>query len=484
MDLIAELRRTAARVPAKAAIIHRHQPVSYQRLFSAAETVAGEFRSESAGWKVGLLAARNPEFVAAMLGLMQAGMIAVPLSASLRASELGELAQQLALDEVFIADEFQQMFSADPADREVRFPQLTSGSPVWRRHALSNGAPEARRAELVRRGVTTIRWSSGTTGRAKGIMLTDRAVWARVNAHLEMHGVRESDSILFIVSFDAALPALIAYLFIGACIVLEEAHKIPAMVALAQEHPLTHMVATPFFYQMLMTHTDVDATCFRAVRHYVSTGAPLPVSLSALFRQRMGREINQYYGVGECGPVFFNVSEAVEKRGSAGVLLNGCAAKLVDAEGSENPNSGELWVRGPGLFEGYYEPWQPRETVLSDGWFCTGDLARIDAEGNYWIVGRSKYVINVGGSKVFPWEIEDILLSHPAVEEALVFAVADRRFGEVPHAKVKLRRSESCAEGELLRHANSRLSVLKALRRIEFVSALARTSTGKIIQSQ
>jgi long-chain acyl-CoA synthetase len=483
MDLFSELRRTAVRMPDKTAIVHRHQQISYKRLFSAADVVAREFCRQPAGWKVGVLGARDPEFITAMLGLMQAGVIAVPLSPSLRPSELAELAQQLALDEVFVAEQFQQLFPAGPADREVRLPQMTARSADWRRHVLANGAPEPRRAEVLRRGVTTIRWSSGTTGRAKGIMLTDRAVWARVNAHCEMHGIRESDNILFIVSFDAALPALIAYLSIGAGVLLEEAQNVQSMVALAQRHILTHIHATPFFYQMLMT-SDVDATCFRDVRHYISTGAPLPVSLSALFRRRMDREINQYYGIGECGPVFFNISDAIEKRGSAGVLLSGCEAKLVDAEGEANSDSGELWVRGPGLFEGYYEPWQPSETVLSDGWFCTGDLARIDAEGNYWIVGRSKYIINVGGSKVFPWEIEDILLSHPSVEEAVVFAVADRRFGEVPHAKVKLRPTQACAEGDLLRDVNSRLSVFKALRKIEFVDELARTPTGKVIQSQ
>jgi len=131
------------------------------------------------------------------------------------------------------------------------------------------------------------------------------------------------------------------------------------------------------------------------------------------------------------------------------------------------------------MFEGYYKPWRSRDEVLEDGWFRTGDLARRDADGYYWIVGRTKEVINVGGMKVFPQELEDILLGHPAVEEALVYAAPAPRFGEAPRAQVKLRPGVSSTEKEILDFANANLSVFRMLRGVEFVDEIPKTPTGK-----
>ena len=145
----------------------------------------------------------------------------------------------------------------------------------------------------------------------------------------------------------------------------------------------------------------------------------------------------------------------------------------------EGGEMGELCVRGPEMFDGYYRPWRLRDEVLEDGWFRTGDLARRDADGYYWIVGRVKDVINVGGVKLFPSEVEEVLLSHPAVEEAMVYGAPEPRFGEVAHAKVKLRSGAVCTERDLLQHVNERLSVFKALRSVEFVDEIPKTVTGK-----
>ncbi|MGH7852468.1 MAG: class I adenylate-forming enzyme family protein, partial [Candidatus Binatia bacterium] len=143
--------------------------------------------------------------------------------------------------------------------------------------------------------------------------------------------------------------------------------------------------------------------------------------------------------------------------------------------------SGEVCFRGWCITKGYFDdPEKTAEAIDRDGWFRTGDLVRCDREGYYWIVGRSKHLINIAGAKVFPWEIEDILLSHPDVEEALVYAQSDARFGEVPHAKVRRRPASSRSERDLLRFVNERLSIVKALRKVEFVTELPRTDTGKI----
>ncbi len=161
------------------------------------------------------------------------------------------------------------------------------------------------------------------------------------------------------------------------------------------------------------------------------------------------------------------------------MLLPSWEISFTGRNGSGSSDIGELLVRGPGLFHGYYDPWRLAQDVLVEGWFCTGDLVRCDQDAYYWIGGRSN-LINVGGTKVFPWEIENILMSHSDIEEALVYGQRDARFGEMPHAKVKPRNAAAVSEHELLRYVNERVSILKNLRKVEFVSALPTTTTGKL----
>ncbi|HKY07342.1 MAG TPA: class I adenylate-forming enzyme family protein, partial [Candidatus Binatia bacterium] len=228
------LRETAQKHWDKTCIIYRDVQVSYGALFSGADAVAAQFRdgNTSARRKVGIVSSRDADFMLALLALMQAGAIAVPLSAALREGELAQLVDELALDEVVFSDRFKALFPAGPADQAIDFPTVAGRSSVWIRHPLRRDVEDSRRDELAKRGVATIRWSSGTTGRAKGIMLSDEAVWARIKAHHEMHDVRQTDCILFIVSFDAALPAMLAYLSVGASVVLEEAQNIEWITAI------------------------------------------------------------------------------------------------------------------------------------------------------------------------------------------------------------------------------------------------------------
>src|SRR6185503_6007134 len=143
--------------------------------------------------------------------------------------------------------------------------------------------------------------------------------------------------------------------------------------------------------------------------------------------------------------------------------------------------SGELLVRGTGMFDGYLSPWLPREELLEQGWFHTGDLATRDKDGDYRIVGRSKDMINVSGLKVVPSEIEDVLLSHPEVEEALVFGVAHPRFGEVPRAKIKLVAGSRAHSTEILRYVKDKVAFYKSPRAIEIVDQLPKTLSGKVM---
>ena len=265
----------------------------------------------------------------------------------------------------------------------------------------------------------------------------------------------------------------------GAKLLAEDTGDPDAVSRLIESEKVTHIEAAPSFYATGIKAADWRPEHFRHVRHITTCGAPLPNNVAEEFRQRFGREIVQRYGLTETGPVLVNTSEDERKRGSLGTPAPHCEVRLSPA--AESSASGrEIQVRCPGLFAGYYSPPTPRSSVLTDGWFCTGDLAREDADGFFWITGRAKTMINVGAVKVFPSEIEEILLSDRAVREAYVYAAKDPRFGEVPHARVVLHRGEIRTQKELLQRVNRSLSVFKAVRRIEIVDHLSKTFTGKL----
>ena len=294
--------------------------------------------------------------------------------------------------------------------------------------------------------------------------------------------LRRGDGILWLQAMTGpAMAFIFACLFLGAKIVVSDIMDTQAIPMLIRRHRVVQIQATSLFYRMLLSERDITAEDLRGVKYFVNIGTYLPSTTSDAFQARFGRGISQIYGLVEAGPVAVNFSEDVARRGSIGRAVEGYEIKLAPTHDapSGGDETGELLVRGPGLFDGYYSPWQLRDEVLDDGWLRTGDLARRDADGYYWIIGRVKDMINVGGIKVFPSEIEEVIVSHAMVEEAVVFSAPEPRLGEAPHAKVRLVRGASCSEKDLLQYVNQRLSVFKALRGVEFVEEIPKTVTGK-----
>ena len=179
------------------------------------------------------------------------------------------------------------------------------------------GINEDRQAELARLKIVSIRLSSGTTGRSKGIMISEDAIWWRAECNSVMHEVTSGDCIIYLVAMDLASPHLIAYFVSGATVLVEEAHNFDAIRRICANHRVTHVHTTPLFYQMITTQPGLSCSDFPWIKFFISTGAPLPAAVADGFHEKFGREITQYYGLGECGPVFVNVSNASSKRGDA-----------------------------------------------------------------------------------------------------------------------------------------------------------------------
>jgi len=242
----------------------------------------------------------------------------------------------------------------------------------------------------------------------------------------------------------------------------------------------TFIYGSPIHYD-LMAHDHSD-TQLSSVRIAISTAMYLRNEIAEAFYNRFSLPLSEAYGIIEVGLPCINVDRPRDKRGSVGRILPDYGIRIEDI--GLGDELGAIKLRGKGLLDAYYNPWQTREAIMADGWFATGDLGYLDTDGYLFIQGRSKEIINIGGMKIFPQEVEACLESHPAVQEACVFPYPDKHMGEIPYASVVAAPSAipPPEEEELMAHCSRNLAHFKVPVKIEFVEQLPRTASGKLIR--
>jgi long-chain acyl-CoA synthetase len=229
----------------------------------------------------------------------------------------------------------------------------------------------------------------------------------------------------------------------------------------------------------------VEPDAFAGVRLAVSGAAKMPIETSQLLEDRLGVRVEEGYGLTEASPVVTSATGASAPRGSIGAPLPGVDVRLVDADGSDAliGDAGELWVRGPNVFRGYWqEPEATSSALTPDGWLRTGDIAIVDDNGHLFLVDRAKDLIIVSGFNVFPAEVEDVLIDHPAVEAVAVIGVEHPHSGEAVKAYVVVEEGRSAEEDDLIDWCAARLAQYKCPTKVMFVDELPRGLAGKVLR--
>jgi long-chain acyl-CoA synthetase len=340
--------------------------------------------------------------------------------------------------------------------------------------------------------VAVLQYTGGTTGEPKAAMLTHRCLRANV-AQVAAWNTRAVPSREV---FLTAIPlfhiygltvGLLVGLFEGDLIVLQTRPEIPELLRLIDRYQPTELPGVPALYQGINLSPDVQHHRLRSIRVCISGSAPLHAATARRFEELTGATLVEGYGLTEASPVTHaNPFDGERRVGSIGLPLPGTDQRIVDPATGQtlrSPGSvGELWVRGPQVMAGYYR--QPEETaqVLVDGWLRTGDLAQFDADGYAYLVDRLKDMINVGGMKVYPREVEEVLMSHPEVADAAVVGIPDATHGEVVAAVVVRRPQATVSAEALTEFVRGRIAHYKAPRSIEFRETLPRTGVQKVLR--
>jgi fatty-acyl-CoA synthase len=446
------------------------------------------------GDRIGILANNRVELLDAFFAAGKSGVILVPLGTRLTAHELAYIvrdagARALIYDGAF-ATAVRELRALVTLDRWIALDDLAHPSDLRYVDLLEPRAPSPG-PRLLPEDVYCLLYTSGTTGKPKGVMIPHRMVaWNGYNTALCWQ-LREDDvSPVFTPLYHAGgLTAFLLPIFaIGGTIVLHAGFDVAEIWRTIERERCTVVLGVPTIYKLLMEAPEFERADLSSVRWLISGGAPLPMYIIEAY-QRRGVVFKQGYGLTEVGVNCFamTVEDSRRKKGSIGKPMMFTEARLVDAEGQEVPAGevGELLLRGPHVCLGYWNnPEATAEALDRDGWFHTGDLARRDEEGFFTIAGRKKDMFISGAVNVYPAEIEGELLLHPGVTDAAVVGVSDPTWGEVGVAFVVPRGVHPPAPDELASFLAARLAKYKIPKEFVFVDALPRTPYGKVVKGE
>jgi fatty-acyl-CoA synthase len=441
-----------------------------------------EQQGVTGGDRVAILCRNRAAFFEILFGCAKLGAILVPLNWRMPPAELDQLAEDCAPRLLFYGED-----DAAAAAAMKRAP-ATIGLDETYEAALAQVTLRSYPAEWAAEQVWYLLYTSGTTGRPKGVIYNFRmAVANYVNIGTPVSLSFADTTACFLPLFHTAginlhaLPTLMA----GGRLIVLKSFDADALVSLIEQRRLDAIFAVPAVYHALLDHPRFPAAPLGQVRHWGCGGAPLPDALVDRYRA-LGVRVCNGMGMTETGPTAFlaDPADAWEKVGSVGKPQLLCSVRIVDRAGREVADGevGDLLFGGPGVTPGYWQNEEAtRAAFTEDGWLRSGDLARRDGEGFYYIAGRRKDMFISGGENVYPAEVENVLCAHPAISEAAVVAVADPQWGEAGRAFILPIPGVAALDiQELEVFCRARLAAYKVPKSFQMVSDFPRTAAGKI----
>jgi long-chain acyl-CoA synthetase len=456
------------------AMIEGQRQVTYAQLLDSVATLRDVLaaRGVGTGQRIALRCSDGIDYVIGALALLECGAAIVPAADSLTDRELQDTIQRMDVHGVMTHA------SLPPATGDQAAEKIDA-SFLWH-FRRAQGDLDQHWREL---GAAFIRFSSGTTGSSKGVVLSHHAILERTDAANRGLEITPADLILWVLGMSHHfVVSILLFLRKAATIVVANRDFPFSLFEAVARTPVTFIYASPVHYHLLSLADSVTPPALAHVRLAISTAMKMPPEISRAFTRKFGFTPAEAYGIIEIGLPFINREAASGGEGTVGRILPDYHLQI---RKPDSDGIGEVLIRGKGMFDAYCSPWRTRQQCLEDGWFPTGDLGKLDAQGRLILLGRSKTVIVCAGMKVFPEEVEEVINALPGVVESLVFAQEHSQFGQVPVADVVLAPQVDAARmiEELRRHTCQQLSAYKAPVEFRVVPSLPKTTSGKLARA-
>ena len=474
MNIFQTIKQETAGFSSKTAVIEDDRRITYGNLVSSAERVASSMKEEGVERfdRVGLLCSDSIDYIITSLSVLSLFAVVVPISTDHTEDEIREVLDRIAIDYLLFEkgsynNEDAHMFNHEGLLRKELFIQKRT-------------VKEKPCDEYYKINPAFIRFSSGTTGASKGVVLSHESIIERTEAADKGLKIKPDDTVLWILSMSFHfVVTILLFLRRASTIVLCGHHFPESLIEGITKHNGTFIYASPFHYNLLAGSNLLAPGSFEKIRIAVSTAMKLPENVADEFFRKFGIALTEAYGIIEVGLPFINLSAEKNKPDSVGKALPDYEVAVLK---KNEAGVGEINIRGKGMLDAYFSPWQNREDILQEGWFKTGDLGRIDKDGFLTIVGREKDVINFVGMKVFPYEVESVINQFTGVKESCVYGENHSRYGQLPMVKVVLKEGADTSRilEDLRKYCYRKLAQYKVPKGFEIVDEIPKTASGKI----
>ncbi|MCP4264913.1 MAG: acyl--CoA ligase [Candidatus Brocadiaceae bacterium] len=477
MNIVKIIQKESKKFLNNVAIREAVSSLTYEQLLENVKDIAQELKNEEINKhaRVALLCPEGADYIILVLAILSLDAVAVPIHLYSSKKEIKRFIDEMKI-EYFIFEE--TLFDSD--EENVPFSISDKKHSFVIQH-LNGKLTEQNEFEFL--NPAFIRFSSGTTGKSKGVVISHESILERTDTANQVLKISSRDVILWVLSMSCHfVVTILLFLRRGATLILCEQSIPQGLVAGLSQQEITFIYAAPIHYQAMVRTVNINPNTCSQVRMAVSTAVSLNEQVAKEFREKFGFEVNVAYGIIEIGLPFINHSDNPEFRLSVGKILPGYEIYIEDKDVN---GIGSVYLKGPGMFDAYFSPWQTRNQVLKDGWFKTGDLGRIDENGFLYLYGRLDQVINFMGMKIFAEEVRQVLESFPDIQEAFVYGEPHDSFGQIPKARIVLESTESQLDIDgLRRFCYEVLASYKVPKDFECVASLKKTLNDKVMIKQ
>jgi long-chain acyl-CoA synthetase len=508
MNLVTRVYETSKLQPGKTAYHFMGKDTSYAEFDQSVSMFATALQDLGIekGDHIALLLGNTPHFLISLYATMRIGATAIPINPIYSPDEISYILHNsdakavIALDQLLpLVEKSASLFpsighyivcemSTDASEKVAALSDKAKAKVKLFSEIIATGRQDLVPMTVDENETAVILYTSGTTGHPKGAMLTHKNLYSNARDVGDYLGFSENDRVvatLPVFHVFALTVVVNAPLLKGATIVLVPRFSPAEVFQTIKKQQATVFAGVPTMYNFLYQFPEGDPADFSTIRLAISGGSSLPVALLHNFESKFNVNISEGYGLSEASPVTsFNPLDRERVPGSIGTNIVNVVNKVVDEFGDEVPigEVGELVVQGPNVMKGYYKMPEETAAAIRDGWLYTGDLARQDENGYFYIVDRKKDMIIVGGYNVYPREVEEVLFTHDDIVEAAVIGVPDPDFGEEVQAFVVLKQGAKTDPEKLKAFCTNRLAKYKVPKTIEFLDELPKNTTGKILR--